>query len=70
MDLETAVSYLLALAVPAWLVGEYVVHTWKASDQPKVDRRSEEMPVLPASRAPSKQARTAAGALAGSRRLA
>ena len=31
MELEAAVSYLLALAVPAWLVGEYVVHTWKTS---------------------------------------
>ena len=50
MELKTAVSYLLALAVPAWLVGEYVVHTWKASDQPKVDRKSsEEMPALPSS---------------------
>jgi len=35
MNLETASSYLLALAVPLWLVGEYVVHTWRAS------RRSE-----------------------------
>ena len=31
MDLETASSYLLALAVPLWLVGEYVVHTWRTS---------------------------------------
>ena len=32
MELEAAIGYLLALAVPAWLVGEYVVHTWKTSD--------------------------------------
>ena len=32
MGLEAAVSYVLALAVPAWLVGEHVVHTWKASE--------------------------------------
>jgi hypothetical protein len=30
MYLEAAVSYLLALAVPLWLVGEYVLHTWKS----------------------------------------
>ena len=70
MELETAVSYLLALAVPAWLVGEYVVHTWKASDQPEVDRKTEEMPARPSPRVPAKEARTAAGALAGSRRPA
>ena len=29
MDLEAAASYLVALAVPLWLVGEYVVHTWR-----------------------------------------
>jgi hypothetical protein len=31
MNLEAASSYLLALGVPLWLVGEYVVHTWRAS---------------------------------------
>jgi len=30
MDLEAAASYLVALAVPLWLAGEYVVHVWKA----------------------------------------
>ena len=30
MDLEAAASYLVAVAVPLWLVGEYVVHAWKA----------------------------------------
>jgi len=30
MDLEALVSYLLALAVPLWLVGEYVAHSWKS----------------------------------------
>jgi hypothetical protein len=30
MDLEAAASYLIALAVPLWLVGEYVVHAWRA----------------------------------------
>jgi len=30
MDLEAAASYLVALAVPLWLAGEYVVHAWKA----------------------------------------
>jgi hypothetical protein len=29
MDLEAAASYLVALAVPLWLIGEYVVHTWR-----------------------------------------
>src|SRR5262245_8137605 len=30
MDLEAAASYLVALGVPLWLAGEYVVHAWKA----------------------------------------
>jgi hypothetical protein len=63
MALETAVSYLLALAVPAWLVGEHVVHIWKASDQPKADRQTEEIPAQPSSRVPAKPAQTTAGAL-------
>ena len=44
MGLEAAVSYVLALAVPAWLVGEHAVHTWKASERFKVDRKSAELP--------------------------
>jgi hypothetical protein len=70
MGLEAAVSYVLALAVPAWLVGEYVVHNWKACDRSEVDRKSEELPARPASRVMSNTARTAAGRLAGSRRPA
>jgi hypothetical protein len=69
MELEVAVSYLLALAVPAWLVGEYVVHTWKISRRSAVDGRPEELPARP-SRAPAKPARTGAGRLAESRRPA
>ena len=64
MELEVAVSYLLALAVPAWLVGEYVVHTWKTSRRSAVDGRPEELPARPASRAPAKAARAGAGRLA------
>ena len=30
MDLEAAAGYLVALAVPLWLVGEYAVHSWKS----------------------------------------
>jgi hypothetical protein len=67
MEVEVAVSYLLALAVPTWLVGEYVVHTWKTSRRSAVDGRSEELPAQPASRAPAKPARTGAGRLADSR---
>ena len=37
MDLEAASSYLLALAVPLWLVGEHVVHTWRRSRPSKVE---------------------------------
>jgi hypothetical protein len=29
MDLEAAASYLVALAVPLWLIGEYVMYTWR-----------------------------------------
>jgi hypothetical protein len=69
MELEAAVSYLLALAVPAWLVGEYVVHTWKTSDRSAVERKSEELPAGPAAR-PAKPARAGGGRLADSRRPA
>ena len=70
MELEAAITYLLALAVPAWLVGEYVVHTWKASRTSAADRKPDELPARLASRAPSKPARTGAGRLADSRRSA
>jgi hypothetical protein len=69
MELEAAISYLLALAVPAWLVGEYVVHTWKTSERSAVDRTSEELPARPASR-PANPARAGGGRLADSRRPA
>jgi hypothetical protein len=64
MELEVAVSYLLALAVPAWLIGEYVVHTWKTSRRSAVDGRPEELPARPASKAAAKPALTGAGRLA------
>ena len=64
MELEVAVSYLLALAVPAWLVGEYVVHTWKTSRKSAVDGMPGLLPARPASRASAKPARTGAGRLA------
>ena len=69
MELETAISYLLALAVPAWLVGEYVVHTWKTSDTPAADTKSES-PARPVSRVPAKPARTESARLVDSRRPA
>ena len=69
MELEAAVSYLLALAVPAWLAGEYMVHTWKTSDGSAVERKSEELPAGPAAR-PAKPARAGGGRLADSRRPA
>ena len=70
MELEAAISYLLALAVPAWLVGEYVVHTWKTSEKSAVDKKAEEVPARPASRVPAKPARAGGGRLADSRRPA
>jgi hypothetical protein len=69
MGLEAAISYLLALAVPGWLVGEYVVHTWKTSDTSAADAKSE-LPARPASRVPAKPARTESGRLVDSRRPA
>ena len=69
MELEAVVSYLLALAVPLWLIGEYVVHTWRRGNPPQVDGKS--LPTRQASRAPSTASRTAAaGRLAGSRKPA
>jgi hypothetical protein len=70
MELEVTISYLLALAVPAWLVGEYVVHTWKTSDGSAVGRKPEELPAGPASRAPANPVRTGGSQLADSRRPA
>ena len=69
MELETAISYLLALAVPAWLVGEYVVHTWKPSHTSAANTKTE-LPARPTSRVPAKPARTGSGRLADSRRPA
>jgi hypothetical protein len=69
MELEAAISYLLALAVPAWLVGEYAVHTWKTSDTSAADTKAE-LPARPTSRVPAKPARTESARLVDSRRPA
>jgi hypothetical protein len=57
MELEAAISYLLALAVPAWLVGEYVVHTWKTSERSAVDRRPSREDFIGGIAAPSMRAK-------------
>ena len=41
MDLEALVGYLVALAVPLWLVGEYVVCSWKSESTRRVIRIGE-----------------------------
>jgi hypothetical protein len=69
MELEAALSYLLALAVPAWLVGEYVVHTWKTSDTSAADTKTG-LPARPTSSVPAKPARTGSGRWTDSRRPA
>lgn len=51
MDLEAAVSYLLALAVPLWLVGEYVAHSWKSAPMRRPRRSGERLRARRASRA-------------------
>lgn len=66
MELETAVSYLVALAVPLWLVVEFAVHSWKSSNQRQGHRASTRLHVGPASRT----SRTPASRLANSRRPA
>ena len=70
MELEVAVSYLLALAVPAWLVGEYVVHTWKTSRRSAVDGRPESCRPGPHRELPPNPRGLGAGRLADSRRPA
>ncbi len=50
MELETAVSYLVALAVPLWLIVEFTVHSWKSPNQPRVHRASDRLHAGPASR--------------------
>ena len=50
MKLETAVSYLVALAVPLWLVVEFAVRSWKSSNQRPVYRTSIRLHAGPAPR--------------------
>ena len=67
MELEAAISYLLALAVPLWLVGEYVVHAWKPSNSPQPDGQS--LPARPSASTAASRA-VAASRLTGSRKPA
>jgi hypothetical protein len=66
MELRTMVGYLVALAVPLWLVGELMVHSWKRSNQRQSHLASHRLHAGPARR-PS---RAPAGRLAGSRKPA
>jgi len=66
MELKSVVSYLVALAVPLWLVVELMMHSWKRSSQRQGHRGSDRLHVGPARR-PS---RVLAGRLAGSRKPA
>ena len=50
MELETVVGYLLALAVPLWLVAEFMVHSWKSSKLPRARRASIRLHAGPASK--------------------
>lgn len=70
MGLEAAVSYLLALAVPLWLVGEYMVHTWSSSHPPQIDLTPDRVPARPTRKVRVKASRAPAGRLTGSRRPA
>ena len=66
MELQTAISYLVALAVPLWLVVELAVHTRKSSSQRQGHRASTRFHTGPASRTSPPPARK----LANSRRPA
>jgi len=66
MELETLVSYLVALAVPLWLVVELMMHSRKRSHQHQSYRASDRLHTGPARR-PSD---APAGRLAGSRKPA
>jgi hypothetical protein len=50
MELETVVGYVLALAVPLWLVAEFMVHSWKSPNHPPVHRASIRLHAGPASK--------------------
>jgi hypothetical protein len=50
MELKTAVSYLVALAVPLWLVVEFMVRSRKSSRHPRVHRASDRLHPGPASK--------------------
>jgi hypothetical protein len=50
MGLKTAVSYLMALAVPLWLIVEFMVRSWKSPKHPRVHPASDRLDAGPASK--------------------
>lgn len=53
MELETLVGYLMALALPLWLLVEFVTYAWRSEppEKPLVD--SDRLPGSPVTRASS-----------------
>jgi len=51
MELETLVGYLMALALPLWLLVEFVTYAWRSEppEKPLVD--SDRLPRSPVTRA-------------------
>ena len=70
MDLETAIGYLAALAVPLWLVVEQVVSWWRAANQLEKRPEPERLTSKPASSRPVKAGRAPAMSLAQPRKTA
>jgi hypothetical protein len=67
MNLESLISYVLALVVPLWLVGECLVATWRSPRAPRSRPLARRVHSPGTSRARSI---VLAGRLAGSRRPA
>ena len=68
MDMEAAIGYLVALAVPLWFVVEFVIHKWTSSTQPVRQVQPGSLAERPAARTPSTAPRPRTTALAQPRR--
>jgi hypothetical protein len=70
MELETAMSYLVALALPLWLLVEEVIHRQRSSKQPAKRLELGKLSGKPASRAPAAAPRLRAMRVAEGRKTA
>ena len=70
MDLETAIGYLVALAVPLWLLVEQSMYSGRSAKQARKQVEPGRLPGKPASSPVAKATRAPAMRLANSRKPA